>query len=161
MSKMKKTLSIVIILIVGCLVGAGFMYYFGPSKNNSVEQIENSEKRNLDENIPEDTLSPHVVSTQFQKYVNKQIKVRGLVTATGDDKYIIVSQDPNESIALPLDFSQTSIDPKTYANPSYANENQSMPGDTKLKDPVTITGKLNEIKNNGSTSITFVVESIE
>lgn len=163
MNKTKKIVVVAAVLLVGIFIGIATAYFLGIEKNEANNDSGGpAETRNNDSKIPEDTISPHEAAGNPQKYLDKQIKVRGLITKIGDDKFIIVSQNPNESIALNLDFSNSNIDPNNYSNPAASPDNPEVPSGAKLKDPVTIVGKLTENKGeNNIMTISFVVESIE
>lgn len=163
MNKTKKIALVAAVLSIGIVIGVATAYFLGIEKNDTnKEEASAAETRNNDSKIPDNTISPHEAAGNPQKYLDKQIKVRGLITKIGDGKFVLVSQNPNESIALNLDFSNSKIDPNNYSNPSASPENPEVSPGAKLKDPVTVVGKLSENKSdNNLVTISFVVESIE
>ncbi len=154
MLKANKSAKIIGSIVVVALIVAPWGYiYTTRGDNKDIVKIDEIQSRAVDQKIPEGTISPHAISIAPQKYVDKEVKIRGLIVETAPGQYSAVSQDPNEPLGLKLDFSKSGVDPNKYANTSK---------DTKLKDPVTVVGKLNQTKTDNSyITFTFIVKSVQ
>lgn len=161
---MKKIFKPVIILplIVGVIIGGSISYYFGPRNIEVISQSEANEKRKIDQQAPDGTISPQEAAINIQKYKDQQIKVRGFITKVAEGQYTITSQNANEPLALNLDFSQSDVDPSIYANTLLQPNEEPKAEDIKLKDPVTVVGKVIDKKtDNNYIALYLLVNSVE
>ncbi len=159
----KKILIAFLVFIVGISIGAGvvFMLLSQSGKTESVT-LDNNTAQNakIDQKTPENTISPQEIATNPQKYLDKQIKVYGIINKINDEQYSIASTNPKETLGLRIDFSQSNVNPNDYANPSIkAGSDETIIKNAKLKDPVTVVGavKQSNLDNNSYTIALYVI----
>ena len=123
-----------------------------PADTNEPKPTDSSYSPKLDKELPEGTISPHTVASDPNQYLGKEIKVRGLIVESSPGQYSITSQKSDEPLGLKLELG-SNIDVKPYLNVGYNSKEQP-----HLADPVTITGKLTNLKPGQPLS--FEVKSI-
>lgn len=109
--------------------------------NNKVKSANSS---NTTTNNRPDILDLAVVQNQAVVYLNKTIRVRGILWQVGKDYYIAkqITSSTEKPVAVKLDFSNTKINPAHYAfNNQISNQVTRGPDHNSYK-PVTITGEL-------------------
>ncbi|MEX2014472.1 MAG: hypothetical protein WD885_00870 [Candidatus Saccharimonadales bacterium] len=117
------------------------------------EGLEDPQVSTFDVELPEGTISPHTVASDPDKYLGKEINIRGLIIESSRGQYSITGQKPEEELGLRLDFTQSDIDPQQYSNSGYEST------DRRVFEPVTIVGKLKT--PDGKNPLTFEVKSIQ
>lgn len=163
MLKTNKSAKIIGGVILVALIVAPWGYIYA-TKDDNKDLISKSDVKSRveDQKIPEGTVSPHAISIAPQKYLDKEVKIRGLVVETAPGQYSAVSQDTNEPLGLKLDFSKSGVDVSKYANTSIKPDTQTSTKEVKVKDPVTIVGKLSQSKADGNNvTFTLIVKSVQ
>jgi hypothetical protein len=104
----------------------------------------------LDKKLPEGTISPGDFILNIDKYYGKEsVKVRGLIIATEENKYILADQEGKGGRAVNLDFSGTNIDPKPYVA-AYASPDKKVEAPS---GPVTVTFKATEASQSSGFKV--------
>lgn len=171
MSIPKKTLLVVTPFIIGAAGGSAITHFLvdkgkvnapalTTSNNPETPSFKAAVGTGQDTSLPKGVLSPNTVALDASNYLNKEVKVKGVVIDAGNHRYNIVGQNADQAIALSLDFSQTKLDPSKFAF-SASSSKSSKPQPPKA---VTVAGTLKAIKsshNQNTVSLQLIVDSVQ
>lgn len=111
---------------------------------------------NLEDKLPEGTVSPTAIFAKPDDYIGKEVKVRGRVIATAPNKFIIVGQEMKDPKALLLTSEGTNIDLNSYVS-GFTDEKESGTN-RKTVGAVTITG---QVTRDNIAGLKLAAKSVE
>lgn len=169
-----KTVIIVVLLLV---IAGGAVYIYkhrdtstGPkrvkvSTDNSEAAGFKSADAKTDKTLPAGTITPSQLAQNNQTYLNKDVKVRGLLHKDTSGQYYIVDQG---STSRPAAFYLTlkGVAASELDKYSIVDGSNGLPADTKTKDvqPVTVIGSFvldSAPQAGGATSAKLTVAAIQ
>lgn len=151
----KPVLLLVVVALLGILAGSAITYAIFRDDINEVKQPQSAAQSepvkqiiadSFDQKLPEGTISPGEIINNPDTYKGKEVKVRGRVVETGDNKYVLVSSEANGKGSVVLDVPNGVDIAKyvaAYSDPKKITpvESESNPTPKSVK-PVTVTGTL-------------------
>lgn len=148
----KSVLILSAIVIIGLLSGVGG-YFLGYDKAQNKYTTDSSLRPDetkadtaqptIDTSLPEGVLSPTEVSKKPEDYLNKELRLKGVIVETRDNNFIIAGMETEGSGGIRLDLSSFNGDPKEFA----INATNS---------PVIVSGKTAGKLENFSLSVSAI-----
>jgi hypothetical protein len=145
---------ILIGIVTVCLVGAGTVLIRTNQSSNKTNPT--TKQSSVKAQTPATVYSPTDVVKDLGKYEGKTIAVRGMIQEIEANSFFVVGQEATPG-AIKLDFGQSNLDPKNYAN--LLQKNRTTEKSPATKGPFTVTGKAARATKGGP--IILLVQSIK
>lgn len=150
-----------IVVIVIAFVAGGYVGKLVFDENTTASGPQSS--INSEQNQPKKVDQLTTVLTQPEKYLDKEVTVRGTIYKLDQNEYYLVEQVKKPSKDTPnsikLDLSKTKIDPSQYANAGSTTKKKNDAKAPEIKPAVTVTGKI--ISTQTAGRFVLVVSSIK
>jgi hypothetical protein len=153
MTHSKQKLVIVGLAAV-CLIGAGAVLINASQSSSKTNPT--TKQAPAKAQAPTTVYSPTDIVKDLGKYEEKTIAVKGMIQEIEANSFFVVGQEASPG-AIKLDFSQSNLEPKNYAN--LLQKNHTTEKSPATKGPFTVTGKATRATKGGP--IILLVQSIK